>query len=330
MANSSGTQWIDQAHKLGKDLRKRAAEHDHKDLFVKENNAALKKHHVLTAANPEGIVDVDILIDEHYGFGGIMDKIEAGLNVAGKDINSLTVDDLAPIDEFHTRGRESTLEVAELANLKASDLVLDVGCGLGGTARHLAEQYECDVVGIDLTEEYISVGKKLTELVGLSDRVKLRQGSALEIPYEDESFDIVWTEHVQMNIADKNRFYSEIARVLKPEGRLLFHDIFRGMGDSPFYPAPWAEDESISALVTQPEARSIIEQVGLEIEHWVGKVQESIEFFKRVSTQIDVGGPPPIGIHLLMGDNAKDKLQNYVRNLCENRVSVAMGIAHKK
>ncbi len=276
------------------------------------------------------MVNIDTLVDKHYGFGGIMEKIEAGLNLASKDVNSLTVDDLAPIDEFHTRGRESTLEVAELGNLKASDLVLDVGCGLGGTARYLAKQYKCKVVGIDLTEEYISVGKKLTELVGLSNRVELRHGSALEIPYGDERFDIVWTEHVQMNIADKNRFYSEMARVLKPGGRLLFHDIFRGIGDPPFYPAPWAEDESISALATETEARSIIEQVGLEIEQWIVKVQESIEFFKRVSAQIEADGPPPIGIHLLMGDNAKDKLQNYVRNLSENRVSVALGIAHKK
>jgi ubiquinone/menaquinone biosynthesis C-methylase UbiE len=277
----------------------------------------------------EEMMNFDALVEKHYGFGGIMEKIEAGLNLAGKDVNSLTVADLAPIDEFHTRGRESTLEVAELAKLKASDLVLDVGCGLGGTARYLSEKYKCNVVGIDLTEEYISVGKKLTELVGLIDRVELRHGSALEIPYEDERFDIVWTEHVQMNIADKNRFYSEIARVLKPGGRLLFHDIFRGLGDPPFYPTPWAEDESISALATGTEARSIIEQVGLKIEQWLVKVQESIEFFKRVSAQIEADGSPPIGIHLLMGDNAKDKLQNYVRNLSEDRVSVALGMALK-
>ncbi len=274
--------------------------------------------------------DIDARIDKHYGFGGIMEKIEAGLKAAGKDVNSLTVDDLAPIDQFHTRGRDSTLEVVGLAKLKPSDLVLDVGCGLGGTARFLAEQYSCSVAGIDLTEEYISVGKRLTELVDLSNRVELRQGSALEIPYEDEWFDVVWTEHVQMNIADKNRFYSEIARVLKPGGPLLFHDIFRGSGDSPFYPAPWAEDDSISALVTEPEARSVMAQVGLEIDQWIGKVQESIEFFSEVSARIEADGPPPIGIHLLMGDNARDKLQNYVRNLSEDRVSVALGMAIKK
>ena len=274
--------------------------------------------------------DIDVRIDKHYGFGGIMEKIEAGLEAAGKDVSSLTVDDLAPVDQFHTRGRDSTLEVVELAKLKSFDLVLDVGCGLGGTARFLAEQYKCKVAGIDLTEEYISVGRRLTELVGLSDRVELRQGSALEIPYEDERFDVVWTEHVQMNIADKNRFYSEISRVLKPGGRLLFHDIFRGSGDSPIYPTPWAEDDSISALVTETKARSILAQVGLEIDQWIGKVQDSIEFFSDVSTRIEADGPPPMGIHLLMGDNARDKLQNYVRNLSEERVSVALGMAIKK
>jgi ubiquinone/menaquinone biosynthesis C-methylase UbiE len=275
------------------------------------------------------MMNMDALVEKYYGFGGIMQKIEAGLSLDGEDASSLRVDDLAPIDEFHTRGRESTLEITGLANLKASDLVLDVGCGLGGTARYLADRYMCNVVGIDLTEEYISVGRKLTERIGLSDRVELSHGSALELPFEDKRFDIVWTEHVQMHIADKNRFYAEIARVLKRGGRLLFHDIFRGHGGSPLYPTPWAEDESISTLATETEVRSIIEQVGLEIDQWFEKVQASIEFCKMKVAQIESDGPPPIGTHLLMGDNAKDKLQNYLRNLSENRVSVALGMAHK-
>lgn len=276
------------------------------------------------------MIRIDALIDKYYGSGGIMEKIEAGLNIAGKDVGLLTIDDLAPIDEFHTRGRESTLEVAGLAKIKASDLVLDVGCGLGGTARYLSVQYECHVAGIDLTEEYISIGKKLTELVGLSDRVELRHGNALEIPYDDERFDIVWTEHVQMNIADKNRFYAELARVLKPGGRLLFHDIFRGSGDPPLYPTPWAEDVSMSFLATEMEARSIIEQAGLYIDQWLVKVPESIEFLEKKSAQTKTDRQPPIGTHLLMGESAKDKFQNYLRNLSEDRVSVALGIAHKK
>ncbi len=274
--------------------------------------------------------NVDETIEKFYGLGELWEKVETGLKLAGKDINSLAVDDLVPIDEFHTRGRKATREVAELSNLKASDLILDVGCGLGGTARYLAEQYRCKVMGLDLTQEYISVGTKLTELVNLGDRVELRQGCALDLPYEDASFDIVWTQHVQMNIADKNRFYSEIVRVLKPGGRFLFHDVFRSSAESPFYPTPWAEDESMSALATETEARATIEEVGLEIDQWVGKVQESVKFFERVLTRIETEGHPPLGIHLILGDNAKDKLRNYARNLSENRMSVAVGMAHKK
>ena len=276
------------------------------------------------------MVRMDAWVDKYYGSGGIMEKIETGLNLAGKNIGSLSIDDLAPIDEFHTRGRESTREVAGLADIKPPDLILDVGCGLGGTARYLAVQYNCHVVGMDLTKEYIAVGKKLTELVGLSDRVELFHGNALKIPFEDERFDIVWTEHVQMNIADKNRFYSEIARVLKPGGRLLFHDIFLSAGDPPLYPTPWAEDESMSYLATETEARASIEQAGLGIDRWRVKVQESIEFLKRKTAQAKPDRPPPIGTHLLMGKNAKKKFKNYLRNLSEDRVIVALGMARKR
>ena len=275
------------------------------------------------------MTQIDALVDQHYGFGQIMEKVDAGLDLAGKDVNALSVDDLAPIDAFHTRGRQATLEVVAMTELKSSDRVLDVGCGLGGTARHLADQYGCRVVGIDLTAEYVSVGRKLTERVGLDDKIQLHQASALDLPFDDNSFDVAWTEHVQMNIANKHRFYSEIARVLKPGGRLLFHDVFRGSGDTPFYPVPWAEDESLSSLAKESDARSTMEQVGLQIDHWIGKVQESLDFFKTVLDRIKVDGPPPVGIHLLMGDNASEKLHNYVRNITDQRTTVAMGMAHK-
>lgn len=273
---------------------------------------------------------IDTLIDQHYGFGRIMEKVDAGLSAAGKDPNALSVDDLAPIDEFHTRGRQSTLEVAALADLAPTDRVLDVGCGLGGTARHLAEAYGCTIIGIDLTQEYIDVGKELTRRVGLDDKVRLRQGSALEIPFDDDSFDVAWTEHVQMNIADKHRFYGEMARVLKPGGKLLFHDIFRGLGRPPVYPVPWAEDETLSALATEADVRATMEAVGLEVLAWIQKVDESLDYFKSVFKRIETDGAPPIGIHLLMGDNAAVKLKNYVQNLTEQRTSVAMGAARKR
>ena len=158
----------------------------------------------------------------------------------------------------------------------------------------------------------------------------LRHGSALDLPFDDEEFDIVWTQHVQMNIADKHRFYSEIARVLKPQGQFLFHDVFRDSGDPPIYPVPWAEDESMSVLVNETEACATMEDAGLGLDQWGEKVQESVEFFDRVLTRIDAKGHPSLGIHLLLGANAENKFRNYARNLSEKRLSVAIGLAHKK
>ena len=272
----------------------------------------------------------DDRVNRQYEIRDLWQKIEAGLKAAGKDLNSLTLDDLAPIDEFHTRGRAATKELADMAKLKPSDLVLDVGCGLGGTARYLSEHYQCRVRGIDLADAYITAGKKLTERVNLSGRVELNYGSALDLPYEDQRFDVVFTQHVQMNIVDKHRFYAEIARVLKPGGRFIFHDVFLCSGKPPLYPVPWAEDESISAMVTEEQARSTIEEMGLAVDQWTPKVPDSVKFFKRVLARIEAKGLPPFGIHLILGDNAEDKLRNHARNLSENRLSAVVGVAHKK
>lgn len=110
----------------------------------------------------------------------------------------------------------------------------------------------------------------------------------------------------------------------------MFHDVFRGPGDSPYYPLPWAEQESFSFLATEDEARAVFDQVGLTIDQWNVKIRESLEFFKMVISKIEADGPPPLGIHLLMGDNARAKLQNYIRNLSEDRTSVSLGIAYKR
>ncbi len=272
----------------------------------------------------------DDLVTRQYEIHDLWQKIEAGLKAAGKDLNSLTLDDLAPIDEFHTRGRAATRELADMANLKPSDLVLDVGCGLGGTARYLAEHYKCCVKGIDLTEAYITAGKKLNASTRLNDRVEFVCGSALDLPYENEWFDVVLTQHVQMNIIDKRRFYDEIERVLQPGGRFIFHDVFCTGSAPPLFPVPWAEDESVSAMVTEDQARAAIESAGLKVDQWTGKAQESVKFFERVISRIEARGHPPLGIHLILGDNAEDKLRNHARNLSENRLTVVVGSARKK
>lgn len=266
-------------------------------------------------------------IDSHYGRGDVLDSILRALRESGKDVTRLAPADLSPVDQFHIRGREATVELASRASLTPGARVLDVGCGLGGSVRYLASQYQCQVTGIDLTKEYVDTARDLADRVGLTQKVEFRHCSALDMPFDDGSFDVVWTEHVQMNIADKQAFYAEIARVLAPGGRLLFHDIFQGGGGPVLFPVPWAEDSSISFLVAPEVARDILGNLGFTIREWEDKSQLSLDWFVAAVDKMKRSGSPPLGLHLLMGDTAKAKFENQIRNLREGRIVVVQAIA---
>jgi ubiquinone/menaquinone biosynthesis C-methylase UbiE len=269
-----------------------------------------------------------IAVESHYAHGKVLSAIVDGLRAAGKDVTKLSPADLAAVDEFHIRGREATVELAARAALKPGLRVLDVGSGLGGSARYLAAEHGCRATGIDLTQEYVDTANALAKMVGVDALVNYRRASALDIPEAGGSFDAVWTEHVQMNIADKRRFYGEIARVLTTGGRLIFHDIFRGHGEL-HYPVPWADMSSISFLATADEVREILQSVGLRLLDWEDTSARSLEWFTAAVQRMRASGPPPLGIHLLMGDTAFAKLDNMLRNLREGRIVVAQAVAEK-
>jgi ubiquinone/menaquinone biosynthesis C-methylase UbiE len=269
-----------------------------------------------------------IAVESHYAHGKVLSAIVEGLRAAGKDLTKLSPADLAAVDEFHIRGREATVELAARVALKPGLRVLDVGSGLGGSARYLAAEHGCRVTGIDLTQEYVDTANALAKMVGLDALVNYRRASALDIPEAAGSFDAVWTEHVQMNIADKRRFYGEIARVLTAGGRLIFHDIFRGHGEL-HYPVPWADMSSISFLATTDEVRDFLQSVGLRLLSWEDTSARSLEWFTVAVQRMRASGPPPVGIHLLMGDTAFAKLDNMLRNLREGRIVVAQAVAEK-
>lgn len=268
-------------------------------------------------------------VDRHYGRGAVLNSILGALRDSGKDVTQLAPADLAPVDEFHIRGREATVELARRASLKPGLRVLDVGCGLGGSGRYLASEHQCKVVGIDLTNEYVDVANALAELVGLKHMVEHHRCSALDMPFDDGSFDVVWTEHVQMNIADKRAFYAEIARVLAPRGRLLFHDIFEGDGGPLHYPVPWSEDGSISFLASPGAVSEILGELGFSIRDWEDMSQPSLDWFVAAIEKLKLSGPPPLGLHLLMGNTSKTKFENQIRNLRERRFVVFQAIAEK-
>jgi SAM-dependent methyltransferase len=263
-------------------------------------------------------------VAEHYGRGDLLDRVLQALRDSGYDPDDLDPEALAPAEEFHTLGRAATVALAEAAGVGPDDHVLDVGSGLGGPARLLARRYGARVTGVDLTPELCEVAADLTRRVGLDDRVEIHQGDALDLPFDDASFDVVWTQHVSMNIADKPRLFAEMCRVLRPSGRLAFFDILAGPVQPIHFPVPWAEDESVSALATPAETRAIVEGLGLQVRVWEDVTAEAIAFYEGLAA-----GPPepaPLGLHLVV-PNLPTKGANLTRNAVEERIVLQRCVA---
>ncbi len=268
-------------------------------------------------------------VETHYTRGDLGAAVLDALQQAGKDIDNLALEDLAPIDEFHVRGRAATMELGRGLGLRSGAHVLDVGSGLGGPSRHLAATYGCRVTGIDLTAEYCRVAAMLAGRVGLSGRVDYAQANALATPFEDASFDAGYTQHVAMNIPDKAALYAEVARVLKPAGMFGIYDILRGAGDEVIYPAPWARDPATSFLVTPDELRGLLEGAGFEVVGWRDTTSEGRAWFQAMRQRIAEEGPPKLGFQLLLGPIFAEMRQNQVRNLAEDRIALIEAICRK-
>jgi len=272
---------------------------------------------------------VNEAVQTHYTRADLGDVILAALESAGKDVNRLTPEDLAPIDEFHIRGRAATLELARAAGLDATKRVLDVGCGVGGTSRCLAKEFGCRVTGIDLTDEYCRAAAMLSARTGLAHLVDFRQGDATKLPFDDQTFDVVWTEHVAMNIPDKTRLYKEMHRVLKPGGTLAIYDVLAGPSGPVLFPVPWARTPDTSFLVSPNELRRLLEESGFAIADWSDTTEAAREWFVTLAEKIRKEGFPSLGFHLLLGADFKAMAQNQGRNLQEGRIVLAQIVARK-
>jgi len=255
----------------------------------------------------------------HYGRPGILESIDAGLVAAGISPESVRPDDLAPVDQFHTRGREATLDLARLAGITGRDEVLDLGGGIGGPARMAAAAFGCRVTVLDLTPEFRGAGEELTRRMGLSDRVSFRVGDALQPPFLPASFDVVWTQHSSMNIPDKSGLYAAARRVLRPGGRLAIHEIVAGAGGPIEFPVPWAPRPELSFLLPAEELRSAIREAGFRELAWVDVTAASLAWAEARAAR---GPTEPLGPHVLLGEGARVPFANLRRGLAEDRVRV--------
>ena len=266
-------------------------------------------------------------VNAHYDRKNLGAILLRAIEEAGKDLNALRMEDLAPLEEFHIGGRKATFKLAELAGLSAGMKVLDIGCGIGGPARALAGYHGCVVTGIDLSEEYCSAGNLLTERVGLAGQVVLLPGSGPDLQFEAGSFDAVWMQHVSMNIRDKSTLFKEVARVLGSEGKLAFHEILAAKRPVAHFPVPWAGDPGINFMVPPEEMQSLLESTGFGISLWEDVTEASTHFFSRMLKATAERGLPPLNLSALIGPDFPLMAGNMLKNLEEKRMRVFQGVA---
>jgi MPBQ/MSBQ methyltransferase len=239
---------------------------------------------------------------------------------AGIDGGRITARDLAPIDEFHIGGIEATERFLPMLGIARGSRWLDVGSGIGGASRYAAQRFGCHVTGIDLTPEFCTTADTLTERVGMTGQVTFREGSALDMPFDDGAFDGAFTLHVAMNIDNKPALYREVHRVLKPRAIFGIYDILAAPNVAAMkYPVPWATTPDASFLASIDAMRTLLEKAGFEIVSSEDRTHYARDFFEKVRQQVARGGPPQLGLSLVMGADFKQKVANMIENVGDRR-----------
>jgi ubiquinone/menaquinone biosynthesis C-methylase UbiE len=272
---------------------------------------------------------VEHVVTQHYRHGALEEALLKGLAAAGKDLDKLAPDDLAPGDEFHIGGRQATVDLAAEFKPAAGSHLLDIGSGLGGPARYFAQAYACRVTGIDLSEEFVAVATSLARRVGLAGQVDYRQGSALAMPFADASFDGAYMQNVGMNIADKARLFGEIHRVLKPNGIFAMFDVMRIRDGEFLYPVPWASSAEGNFVETPAAHRALLSAAGFEIVKERDRRQFAIDFFAEQKARFAKGERPAFGLQIVNGPTAREKLLNLLAMLQSGVISVVEMICRR-
>ena len=266
--------------------------------------------------------------EAHYHRSDLFEEIISRLKELKVDLSRIKREDIAAVDEFHVRGAQVSKELADSINISNAKL-LDVGCGIGGPSRMLSDEYGCEVTGIDLSEEFVRTATKLSDLLGFSGSTKFVCGDATEMPFDDETFDVVWTQHVQMNISDKMKFYAEIHRVLNNEGIFLYYDIFKQGEAEVNFPMPWANEPDISFLAPVSTIEKILQSLNFKKIQVQDQTNNGITFFENLLDSIKKFGAPILGLNVLMGASTKTKIINLLNGLKEGKIVLQSGVYRK-
>jgi SAM-dependent methyltransferase len=259
-------------------------------------------------------------LEAHYSARDIEARILAALRAAGFNPDErITPRQLGALDHFHSGGARASLDLLELAKIRAEDRVLDIGAGLSGPARMIASMRNCRVDCIEMSADFCAGAVLLNKLTGLEDRITVRNGSALDLPFPDASFDVAWMQNVGMNIADKRALYAGIRRALKPGGRFAFQEMAAGGSALSYFPLPWASDAADSFLISIDEMRALLGECGFATEV-LDDITEA-----QLSAPVPAAAPNPLSLEVFV-DNIAQKAANSRRSLEEGQTRLVRGV----
>lgn len=255
------------------------------------------------------MMSVEHQVSTHYTSGALENRILDALCAAGKDLDNLCSQDLSVLDNLHIGGRQATEDLAASMDLEPGVHILDVGCGIGGPARHFAER-GCSVTGIDLTDEFVQVAENLTRRVKLDGRAVFRQASALVMPFPEATFEAAYMIHVGMNIEDKAKLFREVARVLKPGSRFGIFDVMQRDDKAFDFPVPWALTPATSFMATLEEYSQFLNSAGFHILRQRDRQQFALEWTEKMRAQAASSASPVHGVQVLMRDQMPIMVKN--------------------
>lgn len=250
---------------------------------------------------------------DHYYHGDLLNSIKDAINELGKTPETVSIDDLAAVDEFHIGGREATEHLLGQIKISKQDHIIDLGCGLGGTARYIAKKYASKITGIDLTQEYIDTGNTMSSWLKLNKQVSLQQGSVLSMPFDEGTFDVGYMMHLGMNIENKEQFFKEVFRVLRPGSSFGIYDVMQMNTGEIVYPVPWATTASTSYVDTSENYKQAIENAGFVVTAENNRREFALMFFEKLREKNLK--PETLGLQTLMQNTTTDKIKNMVSNI---------------
>jgi sarcosine/dimethylglycine N-methyltransferase len=245
--------------------------------------------------------------------------------LSGGNLAALTQADRNRIDQFHSGGTDAVDRLLPSLRLEPGLAVLDVGSGLGGPARQVAQVSGATVIGVDITPAYVEAARAITRAAGQDSQVSFVGSDIAALERTD--FDAGYTMHVQMNIADKPAFFHDVAQHLRVGARFATFEVC-GAGGRPSLPLPWSVDGTDSYLVTGDELRDTIQASGFDLIEWVDETAWIREWFRRVAQRTFGDGRSADGLGATLPgllDDGPRRMMNFAAGVADGTFTLHRG-----